>query len=281
MHHEQDVKYMGGLKKYMPITYWTFLLASLSISGVPGLAGFFSKDEILAMAYVSHVGAGKFAWFIGTLVAGITAFYSFRLFFLIFHGEFRGTQKQKDHLHESPKVVTIPLMLLAVGAVAAGWFGIPAVLGGHANWGHFLEPVVGHPHNHPSHATEIYLMILSVGAGAIGIFLAWLLYLKYPKVPQSIRDSFPKLYSLSLNKYFIDEIYVFTIIKPVLILGKYVILLFFDQAVIDGIFVTGFPKFIGFVSGTVRKVQNGLVSHYLAYMGTGIVLIIIWMYVRA
>ena len=107
MHHEQDVKYMGGLKKYMPITYWTFLLASLSISGVPGLAGFFSKDEILAMAYVSHVGAGKFAWFIGTLVAGITAFYSFRLFFLIFHGEFRGTQKQKDHLHESPMVLSL------------------------------------------------------------------------------------------------------------------------------------------------------------------------------
>jgi len=281
MHHEQDVKYMGGLKKYMPITYWTFLLASLSISGVPGLAGFFSKDEILAMAYVSHVGAGKFAWFIGTLVAGITAFYSFRLFFLIFHGEFRGTQKQKDHLHESPKVVTVPLMLLAAGAVAAGWFGIPTVLGGQANWGHFLEPVVGHPHHHPSHATEIYLMILSVGAGAIGIFLAWLLYLKYPKVPQSIRDFFPRLYSLSLNKYFVDEIYGFTIVKPVLILGKYVILLFFDQAVIDGIFVTGFPKFIGFVSGTVRKVQNGMVSHYLAYMGTGIVLIIVWMYVRA
>jgi NADH-quinone oxidoreductase subunit L len=124
-------------------------------------------------------------------------------------------------------------------------------------------------------------MILSVGAGAIGIFLAWLLYLKYPKVPQSIRDFFPRLYSLSLNKYFVDEIYGFTIVKPVLILGKYVILLFFDQAVIDGIFVTGFPKFIGFVSGTVRRVQNGLVSHYLAYMGTGIVLIIVWMYVRA
>lgn len=281
MHHEQDVKYMGGLKKYMPITYWTFLLASLSISGVPGLAGFFSKDEILAMAYVSHVGAGKFAWFIGTLVAGITAFYSFRLFFLIFHGEFRGTQKQKDHLHESPMVVTIPLMLLAIGAVAAGWFGIPTVLGGNANWGHFLEPVVGHPQVHPSHATEIYLMILSVGAGAIGIFMAWLLYLKFPKVPQSIRDFFPRLYSLSLNKYFVDEIYGYTIVKPVLIFGKYVILLFFDMAIIDGIFVTGIPKFIGFVSGTVRKIQDGLVSHYLAYMGTGIVFIIIWMFVRA
>jgi NADH-quinone oxidoreductase subunit L len=281
MHHEQDVKYMGGLKKYMPITYWTFLLASLSIAGLPGLAGFFSKDEILAMAYVSHVGAGKFAWFIGTLVAGITAFYSFRLFFLIFHGEFRGTQHQKDHLHESPLVVTIPLLLLAVGAVAAGWLGIPTVLGGNASWGHFLEPVVGHPHNHPSHALEITLMIISVGAGVIGIFLAWLFYLRFPGIPQKIRDAFPVPYSLSFNKYFVDEIYGYTIVKPVLILGNYVILKFFDIAIIDTIFVTGMPRFIGLVSGTVRKVQDGLVSHYLAYMGSGVVLVIIWMFVRA
>jgi len=280
MHHEQDVKYMGGLKKYMPITYWTFLLASLSISGVPGLAGFFSKDEILAMAYVSPVGAGKFAWFIGTLVAGITAFYSFRLFFLIFHGEFRGTQHQKDHLHESPKVVTIPLICLAVGAVAAGWFGIPAVLGGGAHWGHFLEPVVGHPHVHPSHTTEFILMAISVGAGAFGIFLAWLLYLKFPKIPQTIRESFPKLHTLSLNKYFVDEIYGATIIKPVLSISNNFILKFFDLGVIENI-VNGIPKFIGYVSGSIRKVQDGLVSHYLAYMGSGVVAIIIWMYVRA
>lgn len=280
MHHEQDVKYMGGLKKYMPITYWTFLLASLSISGVPGLAGFFSKDEILAMAYVSPVGAGKFAWFIGTLVAGITAFYSFRLFFLIFHGEFRGTQHQKDHLHESPKVVTIPLICLAVGAVAAGWFGIPAVLGGGAHWGHFLEPVVGHPHVHPSHTTEFVLMAISVGAGAFGIFLAWLLYLKYPKIPQTIRESLPKLYTLSLNKYFVDEIYGATIIKPVLSISNNIILKFFDIGIIENI-VNGIPKFIDYVSESIRKVQDGLVSHYLAYMGSGVVAIIIWMYVRA
>jgi NADH-quinone oxidoreductase subunit L len=125
LHHEQDARSMGGLKAYMPITYWTFLLASLSISGMPGLAGFFSKDEILLMAYNSHLGAGKFAWAIGTLVAFMTAFYSFRLLFLIFHGEFRGSEQQRIHLHESPRVVTVPLILLAIGAVTAGWFGVP------------------------------------------------------------------------------------------------------------------------------------------------------------
>jgi len=280
MHHEQDVKYMGGLKKYMPITYWTFLLASLSISGVPGFAGFFSKDEILAMAFVSPVGAGKFAWFIGTLVAGITAFYSFRLFFLIFHGEFRGTQKQKDHLRESPKVVTVPLMLLAVGAVGAGMFGIPAVLGGNANWGHFLEPVLGHPQVLPSHATEIILMIISVCAGAFGIFLAWKMYLKTPELPQKIRDRYPIFYKLSLNKYYVDEIYEASIIKSMLSFSRYVILNFFDIALIDTI-VNGIPRIIGRVSGIMRKVQDGLVSHYLAYMGGGVVFILILMYARS
>ena len=110
MHHEQDVRYMGGLKDKMPITYWTFLLASLSIAGVPGLAGFFSKDEILLMAFNTDLAAGMFAWAIGTLVAFMTAFYSFRLFFLIFHGEFRGSEEQRHHLHESPIVVTLPLI---------------------------------------------------------------------------------------------------------------------------------------------------------------------------
>ena len=280
MHHEQEVKYMGGLKKYMPITYWTFLLASLSISGVPGFAGFFSKDEILAMAFASPVGAGKFAWFIGTLVAGMTAFYSFRLFLLIFHGEFRGTDKQKAHLKESPKVVTIPLMLLAIGAVTAGNLGIPEVLGGKANWGHFLEPVVGHALAHPSHMTEYILMAMSVSAGAIGIFLAWKMYMKKPEIPKNIMERYPTLYKLSLNKYYVDEIYDFLIVKPALLLSRNVILNFFDIGIIDKV-VNGVPKLIGQLSGSMRKMQDGLVSHYLAYMCGGAVFIIIWMVVGA
>jgi NADH-quinone oxidoreductase subunit L len=280
MHHEQEVKYMGGLKKYMPITYWTFLLASLSISGVPGFAGFYSKDEILAMAFASPVGAGKFAWFIGTLVAGMTAFYSFRLFLLIFHGEFRGTDKQKAHLKESPKVVTVPLLLLAVGAVAAGNFGIPAVLGGNANWGHYLEPVLGHALAHPSHATELILMIISVSAGAFGIFMAWKMYMKKPEMPKSITERFPVLYKLSLNKYYVDEIYDFLIVKPALLLSRVVVLNFFDIGIIEKV-VNGVPKLIGQLSGSMRKMQDGLVSHYLAYMCGGAVFIIIWMVVGA
>ncbi len=276
MHHEQDLKFMGGLRKYMPITYATFLLASLSISGVPGFAGFFSKDEILAMAFASHVPGAKFAWFIGTLVAGITAFYSFRLFFLVFHGTFRGTEEQRHHLQESPKVVTVPLLILAVGAIFSGWIGIPGVLGGGAHWSHFLEPVVGHPHHHPSHFTEIILMIISVGAGAIGIFLAYQFYMVRPEIPEKIKQRFYVLYTLSHKKFFVDELYNVLIVKPVLALSRIVVLGFCDKGVIEGI-VNGVPQLIGQLSLLARRIQSGLISHYLAYITGGLVVLIIWM----
>jgi len=279
MHHEQDVKYMGGLKKYMPITYWTFLLASLSISGVPGLAGFFSKDEILAMAYATHLGAGKFAWVIGTLVAFMTAFYSFRLFFLIFHGEFRGTEHQRHHLHESPAVVTVPLILLACGAVGAGWINIPPILGGGAHWNHFLEPVLGHPAVHLDHGTEMNLMLLSIGAGACGIALAWLMYLKNPALHKSIGATFPGLYRISLNKWFVDELYDSTIVRPMLQMSRKVLLAIIDIGIIENI-VNGLPKGIGGFSGKLRRLQDGQLSHYLAWMGGSALFLVVWFCAR-
>lgn len=279
MHHEQDVKYMGGLKKYMPITYWTFLLASLSISGVPGLAGFFSKDEILLMAFNSDIATGKFAWAVGTLVAFMTAFYSFRLFFLIFHGEFRGTQKQKDHLKESPAVVTIPLICLAIGAVTAGWLGIPAILRGSNFWAHFLEPVLGHPHVHLSTYAESLLMGSSILAGGLGIFLAFFLYMTKPEIPGKISERFAKLYNLLKNKYFVDEIYIGGLVKPTLSFSRKVLLKIIDVGFIEGI-VNGVPRGIGYFSAKIRNLQDGVVSHYLAWMGGSALFIFVWMFAR-
>ena len=274
MHHEQDVRCMGGLKDKMPITYWTFLLASLSISGVPGLAGFFSKDEILLMAYASHSGAGKFAWFVGTLVAFMTAFYSFRLFFLIFHGEFRGTHHQQEHLHESPLVVTVPLMLLACGAVVAGWFGIPGILGGSNHWAHFLEPVLGHPHIDVSGGTEALLMASSVVAGLAGIALAFVMYRLRPQLPERIAGQFSFLHRILVNKYYIDELYGTTIVQPVLSLSRNVVLKIIDLACIEGV-VNGVPRAIGQFSQQLRRIQNGQISQYLAWMGGGAVVMMI------
>ena len=273
MHHEQDYRYMGGLRKYMPITYITFLIASLSISGVPGLAGFFSKDEILAMAFASPVGAGKFAWFIGTLVAGITAFYSFRLLFLVFHGEFRGTEEQLHHLKESPPVVTVPLMILAVGAVSAGWFGIPNILGGHNRWAEFLEPVVGHPMAHLSGGVELMLMIISILAGVVGIALAWYMYIVKPGLARKVAETVPVAYKLSLNKYFIDEIYIKGLVEPTLGFSRGVLLKIVDLGIIERI-VNGVPELIGRFGFIIRRVQDGRVSHYLVYMAGGVLFVL-------
>ncbi|MFQ3574616.1 MAG: NADH-quinone oxidoreductase subunit L, partial [Thermodesulfovibrionales bacterium] len=180
---ELDIQKMGGLRRYMPITYWTFLIASLSIAGIPGLAGFFSKDEILWLAYNAG-GIGKVVWIIGTIVAGLTAFYSFRIVFLAFHGNFRGTHEQEHHLHESPKSMTIPLVILAIGAVSAGWIGIPSILGGHNQIGHFLESVLGHPIVTASHYEEIKVMTISVIVACFGIFVSWLFYVRSPIIPK-------------------------------------------------------------------------------------------------
>jgi NADH-quinone oxidoreductase subunit L len=279
MHHEQEVKFMGGLKRYMPITYWTFLLASLSISGVPGFAGFFSKDEILTMAFNSDIGTGKFAWFIGTFVAFLTAFYSFRLFFLIFHGEFRGTAKQKAHLKESSPVVTIPLMLLAIGAVCAGWFGIPDLLGGQNHWGHFLAPALGHPHMHISTYAESVLLGTSVLAGACGILLAFYMYITKPELPAQLADRFPKLYRLLLNKYYIDEIYIGGIVQPILNFSRRILLKIVDIGIIEGI-VNGIPRGIGNFSQKIRSIQDGQVTHYLTWMGGSALLIFVYLFTR-
>ena len=279
MHHEQDVRSMGGLKKYMPISYWTFLLASLSISGVPGLAGFFSKDEILMMAYNSELSAGKFAWAIGTLVAFMTAFYSFRLLFLIFHGEFRGTEHQRHHLKESPAVVTIPLVLLAIGAVTAGWFGVPAILGGNNHWAHFLEPVLGHPHVNLSGTAEVVLMLSSILAVAFGIALAFYMYRLKPHLPGLVANRFAAVHRLLLNKYYIDELYDLCLVRPTLAFSRGVLLRLIDIGGIEGV-VNGIPRMIGKLSEQMRKVQDGQVSHYLAWMGGGALLFLVVLLIR-
>jgi len=279
MHHEQDLRSMGGLKHKMPITYWTFLLASLSIAGVPGLAGFFSKDEILLMAFNSELASGKFAWAIGTLVAFMTAFYSFRLLFLIFHGEFRGTEEQRHHLHESPAVVTIPLILLAIGAVTAGWLGIPTILGGDNHWAHFLTPVLGHPHIQVSALTEGLLMAGSILAGLLGIALAYFLYRRRPHLPAVLAQRFAFCHRLLINKYYIDEIYQAGIVQPTLTFSRAVLLRLVDLACIEGV-VNGLPRSIGWFSQRLRRIQDGQVSHYLAWMGGGALVVLIVLLVR-
>jgi len=263
---EQDIRKMGGLKKYMPITFWTFLIGTLAIAGIPGLSGFFSKDEILWKAFSSAHGGHWILWLAGVLGAGLTALYMFRLVFVTFFGENRlasgvmshpdeyrdnagHTTHDKSHIHESPPVMTIPLIILAILSIIGGYVGIPAVLGGSNQIEHFMEPVfasesgckngvcpIEPPSNqlhslttthepssaeHHSTTTEILLMLISVVVVLFSIFTAYYLYIKKSELPAQIAQKFSGLYNLLLNKYYVDEIYQIIIVNNLLRLNNF------------------------------------------------------------
>jgi len=276
--HTNDIREMGGLKKYMPITYAVFVIAGLSAGGFPGLSGFFSKDEIIWSAYASGSSVGKFVWILGLAGAFFTPFYTFRLIFLTFHGKHRGARHEEHHghgshheehhIHESPKVMTIPLMLLAAGAVAAGWFGIPPILGGGAHFAEFLKPVVGHPEFHATHAEEWGVMAFSTTLALIGLGAAAFLYLRKTELPEKIAKQFNALYKILLNKYYVDEFYSFTIVKPTMWIADKVLVAITDAKIIEGV-VNGVPGAIGKFSAILRKVQTGLAQHYGIFMAAG------------
>jgi NADH-quinone oxidoreductase subunit L len=273
LHNEQNMQKMGGLKKFMPITYGVFILATLSITGIPGFAGFFSKDEILYRAYLGG-GLGKVLWLLATIAALLTAFYSWRLIFMTFHGKFRGTHEQEHHLHESPRIITVPLMFLAVGAVAAGWVGIPSLLMEHGDRiGEFLAPVLGHPHGEGTPAEEMMVMGMSIFVAVAGWFIAYQMYVKRTELPQKIGAKFQAVYQLLYNKYWIDELYSKTIVQPVLKASDKIILVFFDGKIIEGI-VNGLPHLVGAFSERLRKVQTGVFSFYGLIMILGALAII-------
>ncbi|RJQ44486.1 MAG: NADH-quinone oxidoreductase subunit L [Nitrospiraceae bacterium] len=273
LHDEQNMQNMGGLKKYMPVTYAVFIIATLSITGIPGLAGFFSKDEILWRAYLGgELGRGM--WLLGTVAALMTAFYSWRLIYLTFHGKFRGTHEKEHHLHESPKVITVPLMFLAVGAVLAGYVGIPPLLREHGDRiGEFLAPVLGHPQGEGSHSEELMVMGASIFVALAGWGVAYMMYVKNAELPKKIGSMFRPIHNLLYNKYYVDELYSKTFVQPILKMSDKVILGFFDAKIIEGI-VNGVPNLIGAFSRQFRKVQTGLLSNYGLAMALGALAII-------
>ncbi|HMK43679.1 MAG TPA: NADH-quinone oxidoreductase subunit L [Dissulfurispiraceae bacterium] len=277
MSGELDIQKMGGLRKHMPVTFWTFFIASLSIAGVPGLAGFFSKDEILWLAYNGGI-VGKIVWVMGTIVAGLTAFYSFRIIFLTFFGTFRGTHEQEHHLHESPGSMTVPLAVLAFGAVAAGWVGIPQALGG-SNWiAHFFEPVFEHPHVHGSHAEEYMVMAVSVFVAASGIIVSWVFYVLKPEIPRQLGEKFKEVYTTLWNKYYVDELYDATIVRPTKWLASTILVGFTDAKMIEGI-VNGVPSLIDKMGRSIRKVQSGYLQHYAMVLVLGLFALISFVFI--
>ncbi|MEX0878351.1 MAG: NADH-quinone oxidoreductase subunit L [Thermoanaerobaculia bacterium] len=267
MSDDLDVRHMGGLKSKIPITYATFLVAALAISGIPPLAGFFSKDAILASAFEAP-GLGKVFWAVGLLTAGLTAFYMFRIVSLTFYGRFRGSAEQEHHLHESPPSMTMPLVVLAFLSVVGGWVGLPAVFGENANlFEKFLSPIVapiaGQPaaHHAVSHATEWLLMAVSVAVAASGIFLALEWYAKGEgRVPARLAASDPGLYALVADKFRVDELYDVLFVRPFAwtarTLWKVV-----DVLIIDGI-LNASAFLVELAGDFLRFLQTGNVRNY-------------------
>ncbi|MEF9437306.1 MAG: NADH-quinone oxidoreductase subunit L [Candidatus Mariimomonas ferrooxydans] len=273
LNNEMNIQKMGGLKKYMPVTYWSFIAGSLSILGVPGFAGFFSKDEILWKTYSGGL-TGKFLWVLAVIAAFMTAFYSFRLIYLTFHGKFRGTSEQERHLHESPPVMTIPLIFLAIGAISAGWVGIPHLFMEHGDRiGEFLAPVLGFAESKGTLTEEWLVMGISVFIGLAGIFSAYIMYMKRTDLPRKLGSIFQPVYKLLYNKYWVDELYDRTIVQPVLKSSKRVFLGFIDGKIIEG-FINGVPCMINAFGRRLRHIQTGIFSFYGLIMAAGALVII-------
>jgi NADH-quinone oxidoreductase subunit L len=274
LHNEQDIRNMGGLKKYLPITYITFLIGVLAISGIPPFAGFFSKDEILANAFMSN----KVVWGLAVFASLLTAFYMFRLFFLTFFGKERASHEKMAHIHESPKSITIPLSVLAVLSLVGGFMGVPEALGGSHWLNNYLAPVFaaskelteGH-HEHLSHSTEYALMAGIVGATIILIVIAYLRYVKSNHVPVADEQMGGVQRTLA-NKYYVDEIYDAIIVKPLhWISGVF-------DAVIEKMGIDKLVNTLGnsvvWSSRTARLLQTGSIGYYIFIMVLGIVLIL-------
>lgn len=268
---ELDMRKMGGLKRYLPLTYPTFLIGAITIAGVPFFSGFFSKDAILTQCFAR---GNYFLWALGLFGAVITAFYMFRLIFLTFHGQERFSQEARHHLHESPPIMTAPLVVLAFFSVVSGYVGLPVVFGRNLNWfERFLEPVISSPEEaHLSLNTEWMLIVASVAAALTGIAIAYLLYLKSPGIPHQLVARFPRFYRLLLNKYYVDEIYNAAFVQP-LVNGSETIYYNFDLPVIDGT-VNGSGRLMNFGGKLLSQLQSGQVRDYALIFLLGVAIIL-------
>lgn len=268
---ELNMQKMGGLRKYLPLTYPTFLIGAIAIAGIPFLSGFFSKDAILTSAFANGY---YFIWALGIFGAVLTAFYMFRLIFLTFHGEERLEPQAKKHLHESPPVMTYPLVALAFFSVVAGYVGLPVVVGKEADFfGRFLEPVIHKAHEvHLSLGTEWMLILISVAVAVTGIFIAWVFYIKNPGIPHRLVARFPGLYRLLYNKYYVDEMYN-TLFVNSTVKGSERVYDHFDLKVIDGA-VNGSAKITDFFGKVMSSFQTGIIKDYALIFLLGAIFLI-------
>ncbi len=286
MHHEQDIRKMGGLWKYMPITWITFLLGTLALIGTPGFAGFYSKDSILEAVHASQIPGASFAYFAVMLGVFVTSLYSFRLYFLVFHGKERMDHHTREHLHETPAVVTVPLIMLAIPSVVIGAMTIQPLL-----FGNVFESViyVAPEHNVLEHLAEHFHGAMSFALHGLaglpfilvlaGFGSAFYLYMVRPDLPDLIQRKFAVLYDIMVRKYLFDEIYQAVFMRGSQNLGaalwKYV-----DAGLIDGLMVNGTARLVGWFAVVARHLQSGYLYHYAFSMIIGLLILLTWFVTR-
>jgi NADH-quinone oxidoreductase subunit L len=291
LHHEQDLRKMGGLRRYMPVTYWTMLIAAISSAGVPGFAGFFSKDSIIEAAHLSQLPGGGFAYFCVLACVFVTAFYTFRMMFMAFfgkerfceavdHGHGHASEGHGSHEpHESPAVVTVPLILLAIPSVCAGWVIGPMLFGGYFGGSIVVAPghdvlarLAGEFHG----VLAMMLHALATAPfwlAAAGIAAAAYLYLYRPDLTDFIKEKAGALYTVLDRKYWFDELYAWLFAGGARSVGTG-LWKGGDVAVIDGVFVNGSARLIGWLAGVIRRAQSGFIYHYAFIMIIGIVVLL-------
>jgi NADH-quinone oxidoreductase subunit L len=281
MHHDQDIRNMGGLRKYLPITWLTSLIGTLALIGTPFFSGFYSKDTIIEAVHDSHIPGADIAYWAVLLGVFVTALYSFRLYFIVFHGEPRMDHHTREHLHETPWVVTLPLILLAIPSAIAGYLLGPVVFGSYFDGAIYVAPahdVLGelaeHYHGvlgftlHAFGGPAIYLAIA-------GVVTAWYIYMKNPAIAGNLARRFSGIYRVLVNKYYADDFNDAVFAGGARGIGRLLWKLG-DTLLIDGLIVNGSARMVGWVAGVVRHVQSGYLYHYAFSMIIGLLLLLFW-----
>jgi len=272
---EQDLMRMGGLRKKIPVTFWTMLIAALAISGIFPLAGFFSKDEILWSAWSRH---HPVVWLFGFITAGLTAFYMFRLIFLAFCGEPRHSEETRHHVHESPASMTGPLVVLGILSVVGGFVGLPAWLGANRFFA-FLEPSLAQAHRPEHgefpHSVELGFAALSILVAVAGIYIAHRLYIRYPGAAAGLASRWAAIHRVLFRKYYVDELYDAAIVRPTVRVSTNVLWKRTDAGLIDGA-VNGIGETVQDLASVLKGMQNGLIRSYATWILVGTVVVLLY-----
>jgi len=277
MSDEQDMRKMGGIWKMVPATYAMMWIGSLALAGVPFFAGYYSKDIILEAAYGAHTGIGMYAFWLGITAAFLTAFYSWRLLFMTFHGTPRADEKTMAHVHESPKVMILPLLVLAAGAVFAGYIGYESFVGHKATefWGNAILILEDHKALENAHHVPLWVKLAPLVVGVLGIGLAYILYIAKTDIPGRMAQAFQGIYQFLLNKWYFDELYDKIFVKPCFSIGRGFWKVI-DGWIIDGLGPDGISATVRRAAIKVSALQTGYLYHYAFAMLIGVVVIVTW-----